>query len=338
MSKKDPGFKLEELLVFYEPFKRIAKDFEPVRSDLLKSVHIFDASASEGIPGVATSIQNIWIEGDTILNSRLITEHRVKDHYISTFGIDIIEGDDLSVIKDTAGFLLNETAVKELGLRNPVGKVVNVDLAKFPILGVVKDFQFKSLHYQVEPLVISKYFSLYRYITLRVNTDSIQPAINHAESVLKAHFPNDNFTHFLLAERYKSMYDDELKTSQLLSWGALLAILISMLGLFGLSSQTVIRRTKEIGIRKANGGNSWDIMMMLLKNLLRWIFVSLLIALPFAAIITAKWIENFANKIEDHWILLAVSGVLSLLIALLTVSYHTYSQGKKNPVDSLRYE
>lgn len=338
MSKKDPGFKIDELVVFYEPFKRTAKDFEPVRHDLLKSNHIFDATASEGIPGVATSVQNIWVEGDTIINSILISEHRVKDYYISTFGIDIVEGADLSVIKDTAGFLLNETAVKKLGLKNPIGTVVNVDQSKFPVLGVVKDFQFKSLHNPVEPLVISKYFSLYRYITLRVDMDSIRPAINHADSVLKVHYPEGNFTHFLLADRYKSMYDDELKTSRLLSWGALLAILISMLGLFGLSGQTVVKRTKEIGIRKANGGNSWDIMVMLLKNLLRWIFVSLLIALPFAAIITGKWMERFPNKIENHWILLAVSGILSLLVAFLTVSYHTYTQGKKNPVDSLRYE
>jgi len=338
MSRKNPGFKLDDLVVFYEPIKRMSRDFEPVRSGLLKSPNIFDATASEGIPGVATSVQNIWIEGDTITNSILINEHRVKDHYISVYGIDIIEGEDLNTITDTAGFLLNEKAVKELGLKNPVGTVVNVDRFKFPVLGIVKDFQFKSLHNTVEPLVISKYFSLYRYITLRINTDSIQPAVNHADSILKVHFPDNNFTYFLLSDRYESMYDDERKTSQLLSWGALLAILISMLGLFGLSSQTIIKRTKEIGIRKANGGNSWDIMMMLLKNLLRWVLVSLVIALPLAAVMTGKWMNKFANKIENYWILLAVSGILSLLIALITVSYHTYSIGKKNPVDSLRYE
>jgi len=338
MGRKNPGFKLDELVVFYEPFKRMTKDFEPVRSDLLKSIYIIDATASEGIPGVVTSVQNIWVEGDTIINSILINEHRVKDHYISTYGIHIIEGDNFSVIKDTAGFLLNETAVKELGLRNPIGRVVNVDQSKFPVLGVVKDFQYQSLHNQVEPLVISKYFSYYKYITIRGDTDSIQSAINHADSVLKVHYPDDNFTHFLLAERYKSMYDDELKTSKLLSWGALLAILISMLGLFGLSSQTIIKRTKEIGIRKANGGNSRDIMIMLIANLLRWVLVSLIIAMPLAAMMTGNWINRFAYKIENYPVLLVVSGILSLLIALLTVSYHTYTIGKKNPVDSLRYE
>ncbi|KPK84018.1 MAG: hypothetical protein AMS27_11145 [Bacteroides sp. SM23_62_1] len=338
MSRKNPGFNIDEMVVFYEPFRQIAKDFEPVRSDLLRNNWIMDAAASEGIPGVVTSVQNIWVEGDTIMNSRLINEHRVKDHYVSTYGLEIIEGDDLSTIKDTAGFLLNETAVKMLDLNNPVGTVVNVDISKFPVLGVVKDFQYQSLHNPVEPLVISTYFSLYKYITLRVNPDSIQSAISYADSIIRIHYPDGNFTHFLLSERYKSMYDDEQKTSRLLSWGAILAILISMLGLFGLSSQTVIKRTKEIGIRKANGGNSWDIMVMLIANLLRWILVSLIISMPLAILITNKWMDRFAYKITHFQLLLVLSGVLALLIALLTVSYHTYSIGKKNPVHSLRYE
>ena len=338
MSNRNPGFDIDELVIFNEPFKRISKDFEPVRYDLLKSDFIFDAEASEGIPGVATSVQNIWIEGDTVMNSSLIIEHRVKDHYLSTYGFELIEGDDLSVIKDTAGFLLNETAVKELGMDDPIGTIVNVDKFKFPVLGVVRDFQFKSLHNPVEPLVISKYFIPYRYITIRIDPEFVHPATNYADSILKIHFPDDDFSHFLLADRYKGMYDDELKTSRLLSWGAMLAILISMLGLFGLSGQTVIKRTKEIGIRKANGGNSWDIMVMLLKNLLRGGLVSLVLAIPLAAMLTSNWMEQFAYKIENYWILLVVSGVLSLLIALLTVSYHTYSTGKKNPVSSLRYE
>jgi putative ABC transport system permease protein len=231
MNHRNPGFKINQLIVFYEPFKRMVRDFETVRGDLLKSSCIIDATASEGIPGVATSVQNIWIDTDTIINGILINEHRVRDHYIHTFGIDIIEGQDLSSIKDSAGFLLNETAVRELGMKNPVGTIVNVDQSRFPVLGVVRDFHFKSLHNQVEPLVISKYITYYRYITLRVNEDSIKTAIDYADSVLKAQYPEDNFTHFLLAERYRSMYDDELKTSRLLSCGALLAILISMLGL-----------------------------------------------------------------------------------------------------------
>jgi putative ABC transport system permease protein len=107
---------------------------------------------------------------------------------------------------------------------------------------------------------------------------------------------------------------------------------------FGLSGQTVIKRTKEIGIRKANGGNSWDIILMLLKDLLRWVFISLFIALPLAMIVISNWMDRFAYKINHYILWLVVSGAFSLLIALLTESYHTYNQGKKNPVDSLRYE
>jgi putative ABC transport system permease protein len=338
MKKKDPGFQRDGLLVYYEPFKRMAKDFEPVRKDFLNSANIFDATASEGIPGVATSVQNIWIEGETESNSKLIHEHRVKDHYVSTYGMEIIAGKDISGGKDTSGFLLNETAVKMLGLESPAGTVVNVDRFKFPVVGVVRDFQFHSLHDSIEPLVISKYFPLYRYITLRINRDSLVNALNYADSVLKIYYPDNNFSHFLLSDRYASMYGDEQKTSRLLSWGSLLAIVISILGLFGLSSQTVIKRTKEIGIRKANGGGRLDVMLMFLKDLFRWIFFSLVIALPLAGYVSGNWMKKFAYSIQGHWILIIVAGIFSLLIALLTVSYHTYSIGKKNPVDSLRYE
>jgi putative ABC transport system permease protein len=338
MKKKDPGFQRDGLLVYYEPFKRMANDFEPVREDLMNSVNIFNATASEGIPGVATSVQNIWIEGEPVSNAILIHEHRVKDHYVSTYGMEIIAGKDISGGKDTSGFILNETAVRMLGLKSPVGTIVNVDRYKFPVIGVVRDFQFQSLHDHIEPLVISKYFSLYRYITLRINPDSLVSALNYADSILKVHYPDDNFSHFLLSNRYASMYGDEQKTSRLLSWGSLLAIVISMLGLFGLSSQAVIKRTKEIGIRKANGGNRLDVMLMFLGDLFRWIFISLIIALPLAEYVAGKWMKKFAYSIHGYWILIIISGLVSLLIALFTVSYHTYRIGKKNPVDSLRYE
>jgi putative ABC transport system permease protein len=338
MKKKDPGFHRDDLLVYYEPFKRMVNDFEPIRTDLLNSVNIYDATASEGIPGVVTSVQNILVEGEPISKTILIHEHRVKDHYVSTYGMEIIAGENISEGKDTAGFLLNETAVKMLGLESPVGTLVNVDRFKFPVVGVVRDFQFQSLHEPIEPLVISKYFSLYRHITLRVNTDSLDSVLHYADSILKVHFPEDNFTHFLLSDRYANMYSDEQKTSRLLSWGSLLAIIISMLGLFGLSSQTVIKRTKEIGIRKVNGGGRWDIMLMFLRDLFRWIFFSLIIALPLAGYVSGNWMKKFAYSIHGHWILIIVSGIVSMLIALFTVSYHTYSIGKKNPVDSLRYE
>jgi len=338
MRSRDPGFNRDGLVVYYEPFKRMVRDFEPVRLNLIQNQNILQAAASEGIPGIPTSVQNIWVEGDTVSNSMIINEHRVKNHYTSTYGIEVKGEAGIDLFKDTVGFLLNERAVELLGLAEPVGSIVNVDVNKYPVLGVVKDFHYKSLHDPIEPLVISNYFRPYRYITLKINIDSLIPVTEYADSILAIHFPEDRFTHFLLSERYETMYEQEQKSMHLVSGGAILAILISMFGLFGLSRETMIKRTKEVGIRKAIGGSRWDIFAMLTLHLLKWVFLAAVISLPVAAYITYNWINEFTYRIGQTWIFLIISGLCALLIAILTISYHTLTIGRMNPVDSLRYE
>jgi len=194
------------------------------------------------------------------------------------------------------------------------------------------------LHDPVEPLVVSNYFSRYKYISVRVDPDSIVPATQYADSILKKHYPDHTFAHYRLSDRYEMMYEDELKTAQLVSMGAILAVIISMLGLFGLSRQTVIKRSKEIGIRKANGGGSRDIMVMFIKDLIRWVVLSVVIALPAALWLSYNWLDRFSNTVSFAWAYLVLSCISGVLIAVITILYHTYKVGRSNPVRSLRYE
>ena len=338
MKNADPGFGLEKVVVFHEPFRRMTADFEPVRTNLLQNVNIVNACVSEGIPGVPTSVQNIYLDGEPRTASRIINEHRVKDGYIETYGIPLLEGRDLGPGKDSFGFLLNETAVKMLGADSIIGKTIIVDTYKYPVVGIIGDFQFEALHEQMEPLVISNYFDRYQYISIQVNPDSVTQATEYADSILKVHFPGDTFAHYRLSERFEMMYEDEKNSAQLVSMGALLAIIISMLGLFGLSRQTVIRRSKEIGIRKANGGGSRDVMVMFVMELIRWVVLSVAIALPAAVWLSYNWLDRFADTFGYPWIYLILSCVAGILIAFITILYHTYQVGRSNPVTSLRYE
>jgi putative ABC transport system permease protein len=338
MKKTKPGFDLEKIVVYYEPFSRMVKDFSPVRKDLVRNANIVNACASEGIPGVPTSVQNIILAGEDSADSRIINEHRVMDNYLGTYGIELLEGGDLVPENDSFGFLLNETAVNLLGSDSIIGRHVIVDEYDFPVLGIIRDFQYESLHDPVEPLVISNYFSMYKYISLRVDSDSTASAIHYADSILKLHYPGHTFAHFSLSERFEMMYEDELSSARLVSLGAILAIIISMLGLFGLSRQTVIKRSKEIGIRKANGGGSRDIMIMFVKDLVRWVVLSVAIAFPAAAWLSFNWLDRFTYTFGHVWLNLLLSCVAGIMIALGTILYHTYKVGRWNPVKSLRYE
>jgi putative ABC transport system permease protein len=338
MKTSKPGFDLEKVVIFYEPFRRMTTDFSPVRKDLIHNIYIYDACASEGIPGVPTSVQNIILEGEEKSQSRLINEHRVNNDYINTYGIELLEGEDLDLEKDSFGFLLNETAANMLGYDSILGRNVIVDTYNFPVVGIINDFQYESLHDLVEPLVVSNYFSRYKYISVKMDPDSIYPATQYADSILKMHYPNHTFAHFRLADRFEMMYEDERNSAQLVSLGALLAIIISMLGLFGLSRQTVIKRSKEIGIRKANGGGSRDIMIMFIKDLIRWVVLSVVIALPAAIWLSYNWLDRFSNTFSFVWAYLVLSCVAGILLAIITILYHTYKVGRSNPVKSLRYE
>jgi putative ABC transport system permease protein len=340
MSRKDPGFAMDNLLVYYSQFSYQLKDFEPVREELLRSRYIKDACATASIPGEIPSVQNFWLEGQAKTDTNLITENRAGNHYIETYEFQLIDGNgfDAGKILDTTGFILNEAAVRAFRIDKPVGQVVNIDIHRDTVIGVVKDFHYRSLRDAIEPLVITRYYKPYRYITLRTRVDSIYKVTEYADSILLKYYPPGSFINYPLSSRFSIMYNEEVYSTKLVLGVTLLVMLISIIGLFGLSSHTVLRRTKEIGIRKANGGNSLDIMLMLAGDLLKWVALAMVIALPLAAIAVERWLDNYSYRVTGIWWMLLLSGLLSLLIALMTVIYHVLSLGRKNPVDSLRYE
>lgn len=340
MKNKDPGFAMETLLVYYDQFSYQEKDFEPVRKDLMQSRYITDACATASIPGEIASVQNFWLEGKAVHDTNLISENRAGNHYLSTYQFQLADGKgfDEYMEMDTTGFILNEAAVRAFRMEKPVGQAINIDIHRDTVIGVVRDFHYRSLRDPIEPLVISRYYKPYRYITLRTKVDSIYKVTEYADSILRMHYPRSSFISFPLSSRFSIMYNEEIYSTKLVLSVTLLVMLISVMGLFGLSSHMVIRRTKEIGIRKANGGISMDIILMLVKDLLKWIALAMLVALPLAGIAVERWLDNYSYRVSGSGWVIIISGILSLGIALLTVSYHAVSLGRTNPVDSLRYE
>jgi len=340
MKHGDYGFDRKNLSIFYEPTQNIQKDFIPLSDHISALPGVKSVTASMGIPGEMPVMQNVWTDGDVEENAILITEARVRQNYPETYRFQLVEGEFFpgKSLNDTGNFILNETACEALGLLNPIGSVINVSNHRDTVIGVVKDFHFRSLRDRIEPLVISRYHRLYRHITIRTESDNPRVVIHDIDSVLSIHLPGHELITYPLGKLHEQMYVDEDKQAMLYSGGALLAIVIGIFGLFALTTYTTVRRTKEIGIRKAMGGSPTTIFFLLGGSIIKWILAAALIAAPLAWFASNNWLQGFYYHIQNAWLLIILSILLAISIAMLTISYHILKITRVNPVDSLRYE
>jgi putative ABC transport system permease protein len=340
MKNGDYGFERDNLFIFHEPTRDIRKDFIPLSDDIYSLPGVKSVTASIGIPGEMPVVQNVWTEGEVEENAILITEARVRQNYPETYRFQLVDGEFFSgkSVNDTGYFILNETACEALGLSDPVGSVINVSDHRDTVIGVVKDFYFRSLHDRIEPLVISRYIQQYRHITVRVGSDTPWRVNQDIDSLLRIHLPGHELIAYPLGKLHEQMYLEEDKQAMLYSGGALLAIVIGVFGLFALTTYTTVRRTKEIGIRKAMGGSPTTIFFLLGGSIMKWILVAALIAAPLAWLAVSDWLQGFYYHIQNAWGLIILSILLAIAIAMLTISYHILKFTRVNPVDSLRYE
>jgi putative ABC transport system permease protein len=340
MKHSEYGFERENLFVFYVPSGDIRKDFVPLADEISAQPGVISVTASMGIPGEMPVIQNVWVEGDTQENAILITEARVRHNYPETYRFQLVDGEFFrgrSAV-DTGNFILNERACEVLGLSDPVGSVINVSSHRDTVIGVVKDFHFRSLHNRIEPLVISRYFQPYRHITIRAEPDFPAHLLNHIDSVFRHRLPSHELVMFPLGKMHEMMYLDEDKQAMLYSGGALLAIIIGIFGLFALTTYATLRRTKEIGIRKSLGGSPASLFILLGKSLIKWILVAAGVAAPLAWFAVDDWLQGFYYHIDTAWLLICMSILAAVAIALLSISYHILRITRVNPADCLRYE
>jgi putative ABC transport system permease protein len=340
MKHGDYGFELDNLYIFHKPSEYVSKDFTLFSDHISALPGVKSITASKGIPGDMPVVQNVWIEGDMEENAILITEARVRQNYPETYRFQLLEGEFFSgkSMNDTGNFILNEAACKALGLSDPVGSVINVSDHRDTVIGVVKDFHFRSLHDKIEPLVISRYFQPYRHITVRAESDTPWRVVHDIDSLLRIHLPGQELIAYPLGKLHEQMYLEEDKQAMLYSGGALLAIIIGIFGLFALTTYTTVRRTKEIGIRKAMGGSPRTIFFLLGGSIMKWILAAALIATPLAWLAVNDWLQGFYYHIQNAWLLIILSILLAITIALLTISYHILKFTRVNPIDSLRYE
>ena len=306
-----------------------------------------DLSTQSGVESVTLSDQNLvniasrlggftWEgmpEGKDASIYQINTAHNFKDF----FGLQLKEGRWFNEgNKDTQSFILNETAVKELQLENPIGKWIDFWGAKGTVVGVLEDFHFKSFHTPIEQLIIKQNPTRFYRTFVKTTGAKAAEAIAAAEKVYKTHHPEEVFTYQFLDETFDNMYKKEAQMSQLFSAFALLTIFISGLGIFGLATYTAERRRKEIGVRKVLGASVLNIIHLLSLDFLKLVFIALLIAAPIAWYFMADWLTNFTFSIDISWSVFVLTAGLTLLIAYFTIGFQSLRAALMNPAKILK--
>lgn len=317
--------------------------YASLKNELLHQPGIASVTVSSSLPthGVIFSTTGLdWAGRDENLEL-LMNAVSVGDDYIETFGMELAEGRFLSAEfgSDTLKeIVLNETAVKVMGLEEPLGKEITIMGITGIVTGVVKDYHFQSMHFTMEPLTIISVPDWYSYVFIRLKSDDLPKTLGGIETVWRKFSPDSPAECRFLEEDYDNLYRAEYRMGDIFGNFTILAIFISCLGLFGLAAYMAEKRTKEIGVRKVLGATVPGLMVMISRDFIKWVLLANLIAWPSAYLLMSRWLTNFAYRTSLGWTIFVLSGALSLAIAVLTVSYQAFRAARINPVKALHYE
>jgi putative ABC transport system permease protein len=269
----------------------------------------------------------------------------VDENFLKTFQIPLVAGRGFenSHTTDTTGdFIINEAAVKEFGFKTPqlaLGKNMDWGLGKKgKVIGVVKDFNFTSLHDNIKPLIIHIIPDWYGLVALRIKPGNVSNTLKELEKTWKSLVTDSPFTYTFLDEDFAKLYKEEQNMQSVLGLFTLLSVFVACLGLFGLAAFTIKQRFKEIAVRKVLGASVAGITGLLSKDFLKLVFISAMIAFPVAWWAMHKWLQDFAYRINIGWELFVAAGALAIFIALLTVGFQAANAALANPVKNLRTE
>ena len=281
-------------------------------------------------------------------NKVLICAMHVDREYFKTLEISMAEGQSFSpsteLTKNSESefsneVILNQEAIRRMKMTDPIQKYFGRnggDRAR--IVGVTKDFHFESLRTGIEPMVMLPLNDNPDVLIMRIRPENFSQTLAAIKENWKTIIPDSNIEIGFFDQRLQEMYNAELRISGLFQYFSFVAIFIACIGLFGLSVFAIERKRKEIGIRKVNGSKVSQILAMLNKDFIKWVLISFVIASPLAWYVMSSWLQNFAYQTELHWWIFALAGILSIAIALLTVSVQSYKAATRNPVEALRYE
>ncbi len=350
LQTKSLGFDKEQMLVMERAFTITAQQAKTLIEEVKKLPEVITAAGSASLPGREGDFFGTFFQPEGSSEILTVKTMVVADDLVETLGMELIEGRFFSQdTKDSLNILLNESAVKTMGLKNPIGlKLANVQQTPngnirvyYTVVGIVKDFNFQSLRDQITPLVIQSselFGGNIAYLMARIKPGQYESAITSIQSLWKKIAPEQPFRYLFLDQNFEAQYKSEAQAGKLFAVFAGLAILVACVGLFGLSAYTAHLRTKEIGIRKVMGATVGVVVILLARDFTKMVFIAFVIAVPASWYMMRGWLEAFAYRIDLSVGVFLIAGGLTLLIAWITVSFQTIKAAIVNPVKSLRSE
>lgn len=347
MQNKSLGFNKDHIVSFnYNA--GLNNSYEAFKTELLANANIKEVGRSSRIPsGRLLDANGSQINnGDSLAPTKADIKYLVADQdFIPTYGVKVVAGRNFSKEygTDTSSFLINEAAVKALGLKSnedAIGKQFTYGDRKGQLIGVFHDFHFESLHQRILPLVMftSKTIDGYNKVSIKISGVNIPAALEHLENTWKKFLPETPSDYIFLDERFNDLYKAEQQQGKIFTIFSFIAIFIACLGLFGLSAFTITQRIKEIGIRKVLGASVGNIVQLISKDFLLLVLIAAVLAFPVAWYAMHKWLGDFAYRINISWWVFIAAAILAAVIAFATISIQAIKAAVANPVKSLRTE
>lgn len=347
IQNRNLGFDKEQRVIIDDAYI-LGKNLWAFKEEVRKLPDVQNITVSGYLP--VDSYRNIngtFPDGDSNSEALLpMQSWRVDSDYIETMGMELVKGRNFSPLipSDSNAVIINESCAKHFGWENPlehrISRGVNIEpleIANYNVIGVVKDFHYESLKNKIEPLVI--YLGENNgFITLRIKTKDIPNLIDNVKENWNKLSSDKPFSYRFMDESFDKIYSSEQRIGRIFTVFAGLAILIGCLGLFALSAYTAERKTKEIGIRRVLGGSIQGMVFLLSREFIKLVLISYIISAPLAYLLMNKWLEDYAYRTEVGLGVLLYAGIISLFIALVTVSYHAIKAAVVDPAKSLKYE
>lgn len=347
IQNKDIGFDREHVLIIDKVWKLNNKD-KDFRSEVMQLAGVQSASLTGYLPTLDVDNSNAFFK-DAVAdqkNAVLSQNWYVDENYIPTLGIKLLSGRNFSaqMPTDSSAVIINEAAANKLGFTNPLNQMLYTpdddlakNLRKYHIIGVMKNFNYKSLREDIKPLILV-YGANRGEMTVRIKSANIPALLDQIKAKWSSFMPNEAFAYAFMDETFNNQYRTEQRTGTIAIALTSLAIVIACLGLFGLAAYAAEQRTKEIGIRKVLGANVSSIVGMLSRDFIKLVLIALVIAIPIGWWAMNKWLQDFAYRIHIQWWIFAVAGLMAIIIAFATISFQSVKAALTNPVKSLKSE
>lgn len=346
VKKNDTGISLDNKIVLPLRGRNMVDKYTDTKGEFEQIAGVEGVTSSSSYPGNFRLRRAFYPEGASRDDMWMLLFTHVEQNYFDLMDIDIILGQGFSENPevDSLHAIVNEALVKEAGWDDPLGKFVAIPGqdeqmdVKYKIIGVVQDFNYASLHESVKPLLILHDPGRASNITIEVNPGNFAGTMQLLEQKWDELYPGQPFNYFLLSEDFNRLYMSDIRLSEVFVWFTLLAVFIACMGLFGLSSYMTEQKSREIGIRKVLGSSSLQIVLRFVKSYYLLIFIAALLAIPLAWYAMDVWLQNFSERTPLHWWIFALSALVAMIVAGLTIAAQSYRAASRNPVDVIRWE